>query len=317
MNPRLAEMLTYARPYAGAEEKEFVRRFITSAYKHTEIGPMENICVEVGHGSRTLFSCHTDTAHFAGGRQKVLYDTNKGHAFKNDGRPLGADDAAGVWLLLEMIDAGIPGTYLFHRGEEKGGIGSHWMAEHTAPWLEQFDRAIAFDRKATHSVITHQGWSDCASQEFAEALATALNAHCDDFMYVPDDTGVFTDTANYVDLIPECTNVSCGYYHEHTAKEFLDVIHLEALRHACLNIDWEALPTVRSPEALEYADITLGDLQDMPYAKLLDLCMTDPELIADIIYASLEEDTPDPRQSVHSAYLDIESEYYDSDLLKY
>ena len=39
---------------------------------------------------------------------------------------------AGIWLLLEMIDAGVPGVYALHYGEERGGVGSSGLAEHHA-----------------------------------------------------------------------------------------------------------------------------------------------------------------------------------------
>ena len=37
--------------------------------------------------------------------------------------------------------------------------------------------------------------------------------HCQTIflLYATDPTGIFTDTANFVDIIPECTNISCGY----------------------------------------------------------------------------------------------------------
>ena len=35
-----------------------------------------------------------------------------------------------------------------------------------------------------------------------------------------DTGGSFTDTANYTDIIPECTNLSCGYYNAHTQSEY-------------------------------------------------------------------------------------------------
>lgn len=284
MNTKLAEMLTYRRPHNSAGEAAFVKRFITDVYEHRTLGPMENIIITVGRDSHTLFSCHTDTVHRDDEKQKLVFDSVKNHFYKKDGMPLGADDGAGVWLLLEMIDAGVPGTYVFHRGEERGGIGSSWMAKDADEWLEQFDRAVAFDRKATHSVITHQGWGRCCSDEFAEALAEALNLTHDDFMYMPDDTGVFTDTANYTELISECTNVSCGYYQEHTASEYVDVGHLEQLRDACLKIDWEALPTVRKPEPDVPTLYSLDEFARWSYDDVLEYCLEAPEQVADMIF---------------------------------
>lgn len=206
----------------------------------------------VGSGSKTLFSCHIDTVHRAEGLQVIESRSIDGRTFAclpedSPSSCLGADDSAGIWIMCWMIERGIAGTYIFHRGEERGGIGSKGMAEHHADWLRQFDRAVAFDRKATHSVITHQGMGRCCSDDFALQLADALNAALPEehaFMS-PDDSGVYTDTAEYTALIPECTNVSCGYYDEHTSAERLDLEFVHALRDACCAVDWDALPTVR------------------------------------------------------------------------
>jgi hypothetical protein len=71
-------------------------------------------------------------------------------------------------------------------------------------------------------------------------------------MYSPDDTGVYTDTAEFTDDIPECTNISVGYYNEHGDRENLDIVHFAALATACVMLDWENLPTDRDPTVPEY-----------------------------------------------------------------
>jgi hypothetical protein len=94
----------------------------------------------------------------------------------------------------------------------------------------------------------------CASDVFCQALASALNEHNDNLMYSPDDTGVYTDTAEFTDDIPECTNISVGYYNEHGDRENLDIVHFAALAIAVAKLDWEALPTDRDPTVPDYKD---------------------------------------------------------------
>jgi hypothetical protein len=60
-----------------------------------------------------------------------------------------------------------------------------------------------------------------------------------------DPTGVFTDSASFMETIPECTNVSVGYFEEHTKNEHQNMTFLQKLADACLNVKWESLPTVR------------------------------------------------------------------------
>jgi hypothetical protein len=53
--------------------------------------------------------------------------------------------------------------------------------------------------------------------------------------------GIFTDTAIYAPIVPECINISCGYYNEHTYQETLDLVHLDWLVGAAIALDWQSL----------------------------------------------------------------------------
>lgn len=242
MREVLLQMVSLKRPYGSFEEGHMVpylsRRFPLDCQW---VDPAGNLHVDtrVTRWNRTLFVGHLDTVHRVGGRNKYRTDSKGIYA---SGAPLGADDAAGVSILSAMIGR-VPGYYIFTRGEECGGIGSQYLADECPDILQQFDRAIAFDRKGTTSVITHQGIGRCCSDIFAEAVSSALNDQ--GMMYMPDDGGVYTDTAEFIDHIPECTNISVGYYFEHTKDEWLDTMHHGELLQAALVIDWDALPTRR------------------------------------------------------------------------
>ena len=197
---------------------------------------------------RTLFVAHVDTVHRTEGKNKI---TKTAERWSANGAPLGADDGAGCAMLMHLLHNGVPGYYIFTQGEECGGIGAKYLAVNMVSLLSEFDRAIAFDRKGIDSIITHQGMGRCCSDAFGEALSDALNRD-DRMMYLPDDTGVYTDTAEFTDVIPECTNISVGYYHEHGDKEYIDVIHFQALADAVLGFDWDELVTERDPTVVEY-----------------------------------------------------------------
>jgi hypothetical protein len=159
---------------------------------------------------------------------------------------------------MHLLHSGVPGYYIFTQGEEVGGIGAKHLAAEHADLLAQFDRAIAFDRRGIDSVITHQGYGRCCSDAFAQALSDALNGD-DRLMYLPDDTGVYTDTAEFTDIIPECTNVSVGYDHEHSDKESLDTYHFMALADRVVQIKWDELPTSRDPLVVDSKWDTVWD----------------------------------------------------------
>lgn len=245
---RLATMLTYRRVPRQAGEERFIADFI-ACVPGMLIDEYGNLHITIGK-SDTLFSCHTDTVHRDlkdephRPMQGVQTDSGMTRLFKEAGSGcLGADDGVGIYVMLEMIAAKVPGLYIFHRDEEIGGLGSQFISKN-AKWKERLTgikRAIAFDRRGTQSVITHQAFERGCSDEFADALCKAL-----DMGHQKDDGGTFTDTANYFELIPECTNVSCGYEHEHSDKEYVDVAYVLRLTEACIAADWEALPTVQS-----------------------------------------------------------------------
>ncbi len=240
-----------------------------------------NLIIKVGQNYTTMFSCHIDMVfgvayqdHLADSEDlsKASLDlfiaTDQEHTkagfiwagvitdFKDDKHiyaptTLGADDKAGIFIMLKFIQAKIPGLYIFHIGEEIGGIGSYDIAARKAPLVKGIKRAVAFDRMDYFDIINKQRGGVCCSLEFTNAFATQLN----DLVITPNSfnarykgaIGSFTDTANYTGLIPECTNLSVGYFNQHSSEECLDTLWLEKiLTPALLKVDWEALPTVRS-----------------------------------------------------------------------
>lgn len=206
---------------------------------------------------RSLFVAHVDTVHRNEGKNKI--NKTKTHWYAK-GDVLGADDGAGVAMLFHMIWSNVAGYYIFTQGEERGGVGARFLAERMPDLLHEFDRAIAFDRRGIDSIITHQGWGRCCSDEFGDALADALMLHNDNLMMLTDDTGVYTDTAEFTDIIPECTNISVGYDREHTQSESLNLVHYQQLSSAVIQIDWDSLPVKRDPTIVEslYDDYATG-----------------------------------------------------------
>ncbi len=248
----LMDILSYWRPYNTVSEMTFIEQFVDTipGMLKDECGNrMIDIPNEDGTPSHVMWSCHTDTVHAPTGcnevrRQNLLWDATGNIVGLHNGKAgqcLGADDGAGMWLLMQMIEAKKPGLYIFHRGEEKGGIGSRWIEKNTPDLLENIQIAMAFDRRALTSVITHQRGTRCCSDDFGVSLANELGLG-----YKLDTTGSFTDTAVYTDLVAECTNVSCGYYSEHGPRETLDVGHLIRLREKLLALDVSKLVIKRT-----------------------------------------------------------------------
>jgi hypothetical protein len=228
-------------PYGFEDELE---KFLPKGFEKDYFG---NYFYKLGT-SKTAFTCHLDTASKD---QVAVKHVIEGNIIKTDGKSiLGADDKAGVTILLWMIKRGIPGLYCFFVGEEVGCLGSKAVASDES--FANYKRMISFDRRGTTSVITHQSGRRCCSDKFADSLKNELNKS--GLEMKRDDGGVYTDSAEFVDYISECTNISVGYQNEHKVTETQDIKYLEILCHALVKVDWENLPAVRDPKRVEYKD---------------------------------------------------------------
>lgn len=241
----LLEMLTYQRPGRSVHESKFIARYLKPLKVRMDVfGNLVKV-IKNPDGSKPtiLWSCHTDTVHRTSGRQKVEQFDN--YAYVTGKECLGADCTTGVWLMRHMILAKIPGVYIFHRDEEVGRKGSIWIAEHNKELLKGINHAIAFDRKGTESIITRQMSGICCSADFAKSLNTALGGG-----FKEDPTGSYTDTASYIRLIPECTNLSVGYLNQHSNNEIQDLTFSDYLLDQILEADFTQLVTKRDPTAV-------------------------------------------------------------------
>ena len=327
----LTKILSTKRCHGSGGDSKF-RLWLHSELRKLGVVPKiikgGTIYVATDEKSDTLFSCHVDTRHGMeeskeGATQKLAFDPAFNHLFLENPETsmcLGADNGAGIYLLMELIKAKVPGGYLFHVGEECGGIGARDVLTTNKPLLENYSRAIAFDRKGTEDVVVTQGGQACASIVFGTAL-------CKEFEkaglpgYEVSHKGTFTDVRLYAHLIPECVNISCGYEREHTSSEMLDVQHLLDLTEACKKIKWDEIKVARViPVYVPPADLfkssgpqawptlkpkskskskpkdepTMGvieEAQQMTYEELLDLdATTTADIIVDLLleYEAME-----------------------------
>lgn len=277
MDKRLLSMLRCPRPAYSKADERFIETYIDSLPCSVEEDEVGNRIVRVaGADEHIAWSCHTDTMHHMERKQRIVCSEDGMVSLRSGGTPrnsptahnpriprksphncLGADDTVGVWLMLEMIEAGRSGLYLFHRGEEVGGVGSEFIADETPGVLDGIEAVIALDRAGYDSIITHQFGGRCASEGFSQSLARAFH-DCSGLRFAADPTGSFTDTANYTELVGECTNLSVGYFNQHTKRETTDLDFAMRLRDALLEID---LSNLRF-------DRLAGEADDTEYASM-------------------------------------------------
>lgn len=184
--------------------------------KHTA---KANYIVTQMHNRPTPLICtHLDTISIEPPKvEDLVFDESKiSLAPESEALCLGADDRAGVWIALQMIENGTETDfeYGFFRGEERGGIGSYDYAKLGNPEHTCF---IGLDR-------TSKGGQHVASYGMDNSrliepfLALNFEVH----------RGSFTDCSVLSEeLGMACLNVSVGYHREHSKNEYLDVIEMD------------------------------------------------------------------------------------------
>lgn len=234
---------------------------------------------------------------------------------------LGADCATGMWLMLCMIEAGVEGVYVIHAEEETGCNGSRKLVARNPDWLQHIDAAISFDRKGYESIITHQTGQRTCSDAFAISLSDAigLEMSC-------DNGGSYTDSNEYKYVVPECTNVSVGYFNQHTSVERQDLDFAEMLRQNLCSGSFDALTIERDPKEWErWTSYTRGSafnatMSDLVYdhhdeiALFLEQCgYTVEEMQEEIIKINptAADEQDDQRHSQGYNGYDYEQAYYD------
>ena len=203
-----------------------------------------------GDISDTMFTCHLDTYYrnirihtYVEDPVKVTHEFEGDFITSDNTTILGADDKAGMVILLNMISEKVPGLYYFFIGEEVGRFGSGDLSKNFDIFLSsneipKINKCISFDRKGYDSITTKQFSKRCCSDEFATDLLTKINEY--GFWYEHTNGGR-TDSHEFIGIIPECTNLSVGYFGEHTVFEKQDIEFLEMLSITLTQIDWDSL----------------------------------------------------------------------------
>lgn len=170
------------------------------------------------------------------------------------GEVLGSDDGTGIYIMLQMIEARVPGYYLFTRGEEVGGQGVNYLMQDEEQTIlsclpDYLELVISYDRKDLGSIITEQSCGVCMGNDAAGIFSSMLydkwleadQEKIYSGVFKADPTGSYTDSAAFVDMAKHCTNLSVGYYRQHSSMEYQDPAFAELLAQVLVELDWYAL----------------------------------------------------------------------------
>ena len=276
----LTKILTTHRPSWGSTK--WFEPILSGALANAEHYVRDahgNYFVLIGNSEQSdvAFTSHLDTVARPGSAAPDIAITNKGVMFLRNPQVadcLGADCGAGIYLMLEMIKRGVHGRYCFFVDEEVGCEGSRASAKDDTGFWTGVKAMISFDRRGD-GIITHQRYQRCCSDAFAKELAARLGRTEEHLQ-----KGVYTDSAEFVKIIPECTNVGVGYMHEHTPDEVLDLNILGQVLERVLQAGtFKHLPIERDPKTVE-PDAWLS-ASAYPFVTALDIPPAeDPHLLA-------------------------------------
>ena len=276
----LIDMTCYMRPAYSDAEKDFCKTYLQPVFGEPD--RHGNYIKVIGDRPALAFTAHTDTVHAIDGIQTLSVDDD--FLTTMTGSCLGADCTTGLWLMLGMIEAGIEGVYIAHAAEEIGGVGSTALVKDNPVWLDDIAACISFDRYGTESIITHQGGSRTASDEFAASLALALDMP----FLKPDTGGTYTDSLEYAHIVSECTNISVGYYSQHSVSESQDLLFAEMLLERLIEADWSLLVYKRDPSVpmggIDYLTAAYeDDEEEKALTRLDDLIFNYPQRVAQVL----------------------------------
>lgn len=256
----LIDILVYTRRHGSKSEANFLNHYLIPMINELgytpELDEVGNVWVETAPKEKApfLFVAHIDTCHQKD--EGMLTPVIRGNIVSMNPKDvrhgcLGADDGVGIYANLRMMEAGVDGTYLFTRGEEKGGIGASHIAHYTPDRLEGYVISIEVDRAGTNEIICSQSYGECASEEFSNKLGEAIGMG-----QKASHMGVYTDVSEFAHIIPENVNISAGYENQHTVKETVDLDYVERLINRLIIVDYASLPVVR--EAKDFGDDIYG-----------------------------------------------------------
>lgn len=155
-----------------------------------------------------LLVAHIDTVNLYGTKVKVYEDNGN---LRNIHGILGADDRAGVYIILELIQKldAVPYVLLTNH-EEIGGIGvkSFCDANILDSYLKGINMFIEFDRRGVNQYVTYS------------PLPSKMGQFFEDYGYEKGN-GSYSDVATLSRTYQIAhVNLSAGYFNEHSKYEY-------------------------------------------------------------------------------------------------
>lgn len=153
---------------------------------------------------------HMDTV-FENPVVDLYYDQRKGVLWSPQG--LGADDRAGIFAILKIVQSGLRPAIIFTTGEEQGGLGATALGTRECP-IPDLKYMIQLDRHGTNDCVFYE----CFNEDFYDYVESF--GFCEAY-------GSFSDISFLMPQWNICgVNLSVGYEDEHSEVETLHIAPL-------------------------------------------------------------------------------------------
>lgn len=187
---------------------EAMTQFLRAKYKNNVIITKDYI-VALGDIPIALVA-HMDTVY----KTPVVdlyYDQRKGVLWSPQG--IGADDRAGIFAIMKIIQSGLRPAVILTTDEEKGGLGATVLASKECP-IPGLKYMIQLDRHGTNDCVFYE----CFNEDFYDYVESF--GFCEAY-------GSFSDISFLMPQWNVCgVNLSVGYEDEHGVDETLHIAPL-------------------------------------------------------------------------------------------
>ena len=205
---------------SGASLLQYLKMLLLQFGYENQITDNKNYLIAEGDIPIALVA-HLDTVHAVEPFQ-FFYDEKEMVMWSPQG--LGADDRAGVILILSILSEGYKPHLIFTTGEEHGGIGANELVKNYNEAPFDIDFMIELDRCGSEDAVFY----NCMNHSFIDYICG--------FGFTFEE-GSFTDIC----ILDRnwniaAVNLSVGYYNEHTKAEYWDLFEADDTITKVINI---------------------------------------------------------------------------------
>ena len=258
----LMYLLRWPRPVGSDELPRFHRWIAAFAPKARQVQatPEGHLIIQTQHTHQRVFMAELTTQHSLASietqneerpkPQTLKLEALTGQVSAMNGEVLGADSSVGIWLLLNQLYFGVPGTYVFWKA---------LPATRDLDWLPlNTHQLVLCGGEGDHQLINQINGRATASHEFTQGVLKQLHQEnqlrftaapekpTDPKSIQSDQVSRLLDQAAY--SVPEVIRLSTGRVQQDDGRVTQDLHFASVLAHRLVRVPWLKLPTERDPQ---------------------------------------------------------------------